>query len=109
MQTLTLPEMKETLTASDYADACSMLGISPIRTLRDPVSVLPLVASCKIVQGQRFLSMVLRGRGVDLDAFETEDAARLIVSAVFVHFIARLRRQVRRVQDAGHYPELCTG
>ena len=62
MHTLELPVMKETLTASDYAEACNLFGLNPIRTLRDPVAALPTVASCDIVQGRRFLSMVLRGK-----------------------------------------------
>lgn len=101
--------MKETLTAGDYADACTMLGLSPIRTLRDPVAALPLVASCDIVQARRFLAMVLhRTSMVDLDAFDSEDAARLMVSAIFVHFVDRMRQQARHVQGAGDYQELST-
>lgn len=104
-----LPTLKETLTIGDYADACNTLGLDPTRTLRNPVAALPLVASCGLNQARRFLSIALRrGRGVDLDAFESEDAARLMVTAVFVLFVDRVRRQAHRVEGAGVFQELST-
>ena len=105
-----IPTLKETLTVDDYADACNALELDPIRTLRNPVAALPLVASCEMSAARRFLSIALRRTSVvDLAAFDSEDAARLFVSAIFVHFIDRVRRQTRRVQGAGDYQELCTG
>jgi hypothetical protein len=87
--------LRDPLTLGDYAEACLAFEIDLLRALRDPVSALPQVASAPLETGLRFLRLALVGGfALDLDGLD-EDAVRLFVSVVFVHFIERLRWQTR--------------
>lgn len=88
------PRLRTLFTAEDVEAISEALDLDAARMLRDPVRMLPRVASCDMGRARRFLRLVLVGRVPELCEMESEDAAALYVSNVFVHFAARVREQM---------------
>lgn len=94
-------QLRDLLLIGDYVKVCSVLELDPVRTIRDPVRVLPMVAIADLSKGQQFLKIALKGSVPDLENFEDEDEARMLLTSVFVAFISRVRRQARHDRPPG--------
>lgn len=97
------------------ADALGVLGLSPVQAINDPVRAMRVAATASLIDGNRFLEMVLAsgllgdaagvtspsggyrsGVHVDLMTYDSEDEARLLLTGVLACFLSRLR-ETRRV------------
>lgn len=90
-------------------DALCALGASPRAALRDPVPCMRLVASADLETGSAFLRAVMpRGMAPDLEAFASEDGARLFLASVMAVVLAKMRIErrsfARRVEDERPVP-----
>ena len=96
------------------ADALGVLGLSPVQAINDPVRAMRVAATASLIDGNRFLEMVLAsgllvdvagatspsdrfrsGMPVDLTAYDSEDEARLVLSGVLACFLNRFREAKR--------------
>lgn len=95
-------QLRSAVTADDFDAACRVLDLDPVRVLRDPVAALPLVASCELAHGSRFLRLVLTepAGAFDLYDLDGQDLARLYLCSVFVLYVDRFRRTHRAKRPA---------
>lgn len=99
--------LRSAATADDFDAACRVLDLDPVRVLRDPVAALPLVASCELARGSRFLRLVMTEPAGALDLYDLDgqDLARLYLCSVFALYVDRFRRahRARRRSEQAEY------
>jgi hypothetical protein len=85
-----------TIDVARYMAACYTLDVPPAKALRDPVAVLPIVASASMAQAQAFIRHVT-DNGPDLERLsmnDGEDAVSLFTALLFARYLGRVRMEL---------------
>jgi hypothetical protein len=84
-----------TIDVARFMAACYTLDVPPAKALRDPVAVLPIVASASMTQAQAFMQHVIDGAPnlERLSMHDGEDAVSLLTALVFARYIGRVRME----------------